>query len=316
MNPLALVAAIATALAVFLAFCALTAVTVFGLPGSSGEAGAFAPGVNIGLSAAQTDQARRALTVADEEHAGPLAVDAEVVAALGESNFAPIPNGQGSGYCGVFQASPANVACDDTEGQARSFLRGGRGFQAGGAILLAKQHPDWTPGHIAFMVEGDLSNFSSEAQAAEFYDVKQPQARTIIAAWRAGAPAGRISAGMTPKQIIDTIALPIANRDGVRVTPESVDAANAVHGPTKGGSRSDHEGPPDVAWAADLSNGYTTPQEDQLAADLAQRFGIPWHGAGLVSATHDGFRFQLIYRINTPQAGDHYTHVHFGVRRG
>jgi hypothetical protein len=46
---------------------------------------------------------------------------------------------------------------------------------------------------------------------------------------------------------------------------------------------------------------------------LATRFGIPWHGAGLVSAEHDGYRFQLIYR--TALGGGHFDHVHFGVRK-
>lgn len=119
----------------------------------------------------------------------------------------------------------------------------------------------------------------------------------------------------TPKRIIDTVVLPMANADGIARTVAENDAANATHGPTKGGGESDHQGPPDVAWAADMSNGVTTPEEDQLAEDLADRFGIPWTGSGLVSVTHGGYRFQLIYRINTAQAGDHYNHVHFGIRR-
>jgi hypothetical protein len=118
----------------------------------------------------------------------------------------------------------------------------------------------------------------------------------------------------TPKQIIDTIVLPMANANGIPRTVAQNDAANAVHGPTQGGGQSDHQGPPNVAWAADMSNGVATPQEDALAAALAQRFGIPWHGSGLISVVRGGYRFQLIYRINTAQAGDHFNHVHLGVR--
>jgi hypothetical protein len=129
----------------------------------------------------------------------------------------------------------------------------------------------------------------------------------------AGAPVtcdvGGAVAG-TPKYIVDTIVLPLANANGIPRTVAENDAANAAHGPTVSGGRSDHQGPPDVAWAADMSNGVTTPQEDALAAALAKRFGIPWHGAGLVSAEHDGYRFQLIYR-----AAGHFDHVHFGVRK-
>jgi hypothetical protein len=91
------------------------------------------------------------------------------------------------------------------------------------------------------------------------------------------------------------------------------DAANAAHGPTNTGNRSDHQGPGNVAWAADISNGGSpTPEMDKLARSLAQRFGIPWSGAGLVNATHGGYRYQLIYR--TMEGGNHFNHVHFGVK--
>jgi hypothetical protein len=79
------------------------------------------------------------------------------------------------------------------------------------------------------------------------------------------------------------------------------------------GGRSDHQGPPTVAWAADISNGGSpTPEMDRLARRLAQRFGIDWRGSGLVNAAHSGYRFQLIYR--TYVGGNHFNHVHFGVR--
>jgi hypothetical protein len=61
-----------------------------------------------------------------------------------------------------------------------------------------------------------------------------------------------------------------------------------------------------------MSNGYNTPQEAALAQDLAHEFGIPWSGSGMISHTADGFRYQLGFR--TLIGGNHYTHVHFGVR--
>lgn len=119
---------------------------------------------------------------------------------------------------------------------------------------------------------------------------------------------------MTPKEIIDRVVLPIARSNGIHVTAKSVEEANARHGPTVNGGRSDHQGPPHEAWAADMSNGsQPTPQMDKLAAALAEKFDIPWNGSGLVSHTVDGFRFQLIYR--TLQGGNHFNHVHFGVKR-
>jgi peptidoglycan hydrolase-like protein with peptidoglycan-binding domain len=117
----------------------------------------------------------------------------------------------------------------------------------------------------------------------------------------------------TPKHIIDAIVLPIAESCGIRRTPAENDAANARHGPTISGSLSDHQGPPGRAWAADISNGGSpTPEMDRLARRLAQRFNINWPGFGLHSATHGGYRFQLIYR--THEGGNHFNHVHFGVK--
>lgn len=95
------------------------------------------------------------------------------------------------------------------------------------------------------------------------------------------------------------------------VTRETVRAANAVHGPTVSGGRSDHQGPPATAWAADISNGTTTPEEDHLAKAISVAFGIPWSGSGLVTHEAHGYRLQLIYR--TLEGGDHYNHVHFGA---
>ena len=62
-----------------------------------------------------------------------------------------------------------------------------------------------------------------------------------------------------------------------------------------------------------MSNGTSpTPQMDALAKELARVFDIDWSGSGAVSATHKGRRFQLIYRSDV--GGDHYNHVHFGIR--
>jgi peptidoglycan hydrolase-like protein with peptidoglycan-binding domain len=117
----------------------------------------------------------------------------------------------------------------------------------------------------------------------------------------------------TPKHIVDAIALPIARSCRINRSTAENDAANARHGSTVTGGRSDHQGPPTVAWAADISNGGSpTPEMDRLARRLARRFGIDWHGSGLVNATHSGYRFQLIYR--TYVGGNHFNHVHFGVR--
>lgn len=122
------------------------------------------------------------------------------------------------------------------------------------------------------------------------------------------------SSASTPQSIVDQLVIPMARKHGINVTPESVVAANRRHSPiTLSGRRSDHNGPPDIAWAADMSNGYNTPQEAALAAELADFFDIPWNGSGMISATHGHFRYQLGFR--TLIGGNHFTHVHFGVKK-
>jgi hypothetical protein len=120
--------------------------------------------------------------------------------------------------------------------------------------------------------------------------------------------------GLSPKSIIDSVVIPMAQANGIDVSPESVAAANGRHGPTITGSRSDHQGPPAEAWAADMSNGSSpTPEMDKLAAQLARRFNLKWSGSGAVSGNINGFRVQLIYRSMV--GGNHYNHVHFGIRK-
>lgn len=130
---------------------------------------------------------------------------------------------------------------------------------------------------------------------------------------------GRIPAkdikGKTPKQIIDVYVLPLARKHHIAVTPLSVKLANARHSVmTTSGNRSDHKGPANVAWAADMSNGVMTPEEMALAHNLATLFGIsvPDHLNGIYNATWGGFRFQLIHGCSDC-GGDHTNHVHFGV---
>jgi hypothetical protein len=138
-------------------------------------------------------------------------------------------------------------------------------------------------------------------------------------------PSGPVTFDGTPKHIIDAYALPIARANGVAITVDSVTAANARHGHTQGGNRSDHEGPPAFAWAADIGigpdirgggNAAGAARGDKIAKDLAAAFGIHWSGSGLASAIHNGYRIQLIWRFDSPQAGNHYTHVHVGVKKG
>lgn len=123
--------------------------------------------------------------------------------------------------------------------------------------------------------------------------------------------------GLTPKQIIDREVIPLAQGRGIEITVESNDAANGRHGTTITGGHSDHQGPPDERWAADMSNGsQPTPQMDQLASELARKFKIKWDGSGIANATWGGYRYQLIYNCDgIACGGNHKNHVHFGVKR-
>lgn len=136
---------------------------------------------------AQIRQMERCLDVATSLKAGPKAVKAMVVAAIGESGFKAIRNGAGSKYSGVFQADPANIPMDDTEAQAHYFLKGGKGFQSGGAIQAAKDHPEWSAGTIAYKVEGSRANFSSDAEAEHHYGQWSNEAERIIRAYQGGS---------------------------------------------------------------------------------------------------------------------------------
>jgi 3D (Asp-Asp-Asp) domain-containing protein len=133
-----------------------------------------------------------------------------------------------------------------------------------------------------------------------------------------GAPVAPGSLGElsgTPEQIVNRVVLYAHDHGFPTVTPASVRAANDTHSIlTTSSNVSDHKGPPDVAWAADISNGHSpTPEEDQLARTLATTFQLTWPGAGLVSGGTAEYRIQLIYR--TCGGGDHFTHVHLGVKR-
>jgi hypothetical protein len=288
---------------------------------SAAAPGAFQPGTDIGLNAEQMKNATISLSVADELKAPPLAVLSMVVSALGESNFLVVPNAQNSGYCGVFQADPDNIPCGDTKQQATSFLQGGLGFQAGGAIYLATGQPSLSPGTIATMVE-------ASGQPGSFYDANRAQAEKIIAAWQSGQgslePASigvpDVNGALTPKEVIDKIILPMAREVGIQITAAEVEAANARHSVnTTSGNVSEHKGPPDVAWAADISDSWVStvgsPKMTKLAGVLSKTFKIPWSGSGLSNAEYRvgpcNFRFQMIYM--TMIGGDHRNHVHLGI---
>lgn len=111
-----------------------------------------------------------ALRVAAEERATIRPTLALLVAGIGESDFKDQPNAAGSPYGGVWQArKDRNLS---TERQAYYFLRGGQGFQQGGAIKLARENPGMSPGEIATRVE-------ASGEPGSFYDAHRFEADVI-----------------------------------------------------------------------------------------------------------------------------------------
>lgn len=82
---------------------------------------------------------------------------------------------------------------------------------------------------------------------------------------------------------------------------------------TKSGRRSDHWVKSTDSYAFDLSG--PSGEMDRSAVAIAARLGVDYDGRGPLVLTKvvDGFRYQVLYR--TDVGGDHFGHIHVGVRR-
>lgn len=140
-----------------------------------------------------------ALNVAESLGAGHLATMAMLYAGIGESGWRDImqgnrvpvqtflqspngPWGPTSGYGGVLQGQVVHHSDnwfgkmngpERTIGEATSFLQGGRGFQGGGAMKIAKATPSEDPGKIADTVEGApySGHYGHHAEAQKIIDL-------------------------------------------------------------------------------------------------------------------------------------------------
>lgn len=131
----------------------------------------------------QVDNVNIACDVADGLKAPKLAWVAMLCAGIGESEFKAVPNAGGSNYWGVFQGGKGTFKMNDTAGMAEAFLKGGHGFQGGGAIHLAKANPGMDPGGIATMVE-------ASGQAGVFYGKWKKEAEALYRAYGGGSSGG------------------------------------------------------------------------------------------------------------------------------
>lgn len=81
---------------------------------------------------------------------------------------------------------------------------------------------------------------------------------------------------------------------------------------TSSGLVSDHWTGSKSSYAYDLGGSVT--KMDKAARAIAERLGINWNGGPLVATkVLNGLRFQILYRTNV--GGNHFNHIHVGVRR-
>lgn len=82
---------------------------------------------------------------------------------------------------------------------------------------------------------------------------------------------------------------------------------------SNGSSGSDHHVSQRRSDAVDLSNGNNpTTEMDRTARQIASLIGVSNWQWGVLNRTVNGYRVQLIYRTNV--GGNHFNHVHVGVR--
>jgi murein L,D-transpeptidase YcbB/YkuD len=82
---------------------------------------------------------------------------------------------------------------------------------------------------------------------------------------------------------------------------------------SSGSSGSDHHVSQAHSFAADLSNGSSpTPQMDATARAIAAALGHPEFRSGVLNVSRGSLRAQLLWR--TDVGGNHFNHVHIGVR--
>lgn len=138
------------------------------------------------ISKRQLRQAEVALGVAHDLRATTRVMVAMICAAIGESTLGADMGPNSLGYAGVFQANVRAIAKNDTKKQAHYFLKGGKGFQAGGAIVLAKTSQSIGPGEIATRVE-------ASGEAPSFYGQYKGEAEAIVKAYGGGGSDGSTS---------------------------------------------------------------------------------------------------------------------------
>jgi hypothetical protein len=150
------------------------------------------------LTAGETDNAETALYANDLTGAGPKATKALLMALIVEGPFFDNPVGGDASSSGSLQLLASHLGgSTSTHGGRRDIAKVCKLFQtegftgAGGAIDLAKNHPDWTAGQIAQAVQGSAH--------ADRYDAVAAGAQRIIDEWAGG---GGRSDGTTDRTVV------------------------------------------------------------------------------------------------------------------
>lgn len=122
---------------------------------------------------------------------------------------------------------------------------------------------------------------------------------------RAAAPGlGPRGGGLAGSEKPIQRAIAIGTRNGLTITSTKR---------SSGSTTSDHHVSQTRSSAADMSNGSSpTPQMDKTCREIATLLGHPEFRAGNLRVTLHGYRVQLLYRTNL--GGNHFNHVHVGVR--
>jgi len=109
------------------------------------------------------------------------------------------------------------------------------------------------------------------------------------------------------KSIATAFANIARSAGGLAVSSEKRETRN-----TASGGVSDHWVGSTTAYAYDLSG--SVPNMDRAAAALMAVLGIRWDGGSIVqNVTRFGYRLQILYRTNV--GGNHFDHIHIGVRK-
>lgn len=146
-------------------------------------------------------------------------------------------------------------------------------------------------------------------QAASTPTVHQAVTRPKSKPKMPAAPMPRAGGGWAGSHNLALAMAAIGKRNGLSIASEKRARRN-----TTSGNMSDHYEGNKSAYAFDLSNGSApTPQMDATAAQIAASLGVKnWKG-GVLNVNRGGYRYQLLYR--TRVGGNHFNHVHVGVRK-